>query len=204
MIMTFRLFRCDVTISVPFAAMLAALLYFDRTGLFPLALAVVLIHETGHIAACRMLHQLPSRIVLRPGAVQIFTPPSVLPPLWDVVIALAGPLLNLAAGAVAALVYAFCYQHVNLLVFIAGNLAAALFNLMPVQGLDGGRVLELILYAQMGENAVRVLKWISFFFILLLLAAGLWVFIHSLGNPTLLIAALYLAALWLMGIKSKN
>ena len=69
--MRFKLFGTEFYISFLFAAVITAMLAFDRTGfILPLFFAV-LVHELGHLTAMWVLDCAPKRIRLIPAAVEI-------------------------------------------------------------------------------------------------------------------------------------
>ncbi|MDR1891611.1 MAG: hypothetical protein LBQ48_01155, partial [Oscillospiraceae bacterium] len=65
--MTFTLFRCRFTISFYFAAMLAAMLLLDRTGIMPLSVFAALLHEAGHFLIMLACGQAPREVTLQMG-----------------------------------------------------------------------------------------------------------------------------------------
>ena len=196
--MSFTLFRCRFTISLPFAALLALLLLFDRTGVMPLDLAAVFLHEAAHFLAMRAFGQSPSSVDLKIGRIQIKKPPSMT--YWqEMVISAAGAGANLLSTLISGFIYLVMPFH-PLLLFAAVNLFVGLFNLLPVNGLDGGRILRLAL-ALRSETADQntAVNVLSAAVILLLIACGL---AQGRGNPTLLIFGVYLLILLMMSRKN--
>jgi Zn-dependent protease len=90
-------------------------------------------------------------------------------PEQEMVIALAGPAVNLVLAAAFAWVWLLVDSPV-VLVFAALNLGMALFNLLPAYPMDGGRVLRAFLATRMGfvpasKLAHRVGSWFAWAFI---------------------------------------
>lgn len=89
------------------------------------------------------------------------------------------------------------------LYFMRGNLTATgavhlltgLFNILPAGTLDGGRILCTVLtgLGTTGYHAEKICNTVSFATAFLLLALGIYVFILSRYNISLVITALYLA-----------
>lgn len=125
--------------------------------------AIVLAHEFGHALACRSVGGRAERIILWPlGGVAFVSPPARPGAvLWSIA---AGPLVNLillplcVAGSFAAHaatgnpdVGQFFYR------LAAINLVLLVFNLLPIYPLDGGQILQAILWFAIGRiRALRV------------------------------------------------
>jgi Zn-dependent protease len=149
----------------------------------------VLLHELGHALAGR-LYGIPTvDITLYPigGVARLTRMPSKPGP--ELVIALAGPAVNLGlAGsfaAVAALAGLVAGQEpFGMLVPVLGwltwmNLALAAFNLIPAFPMDGGRVLRALLSGWLGrlratEIAAGVGKLLAIGFGVWSLTQGMW------------------------------
>jgi uncharacterized protein (TIGR03067 family) len=122
--------------------------------------AIVVLHEFGHALACRSVGGRAERIYLWPlGGVAFVNPPQRPGPfLWSIV---AGPLVNLllvpptvglfllaqAAGVEQQWPDAWLF----LLVMMATNLVLLLFNLLPIFPLDGGQILQGLLWFFLGR-----------------------------------------------------
>lgn len=127
-------------------------------GLF----ASVLLHELGHALVSRRYKIRTLEIVLFPigGVARLERNPRPSEELW---IALAGPAVNVLIAAIliggaAAWNRSLDFQHVfdrkggDLLSQIAaGNLALAVFNLLPAFPMDGGRILRAMLAMKRSE-----------------------------------------------------
>lgn len=122
--------------------------------------AIVLLHEFGHALACRQTGGSADHIVLWPlGGIAFVNPPrrpgAVL---WSIA---AGPLVNVALIPVLELLWIFAgnagwFDSVpdtfRLIGTIRGiNLILLIFNLLPVYPLDGGQILQALLWFPLGE-----------------------------------------------------
>ncbi len=108
--------------------------------------AIVFIHECGHAAAAALLGCRVLSIQMLPfGGVAVIEDGGRLTAGREIIIALAGPLQNiLMAGITMLLQYANLGDPVFLAYIIQGNLLIALFNLLPVLPLDGGKIVQAL------------------------------------------------------------
>lgn len=105
---------------------------------------VVLIHELGHAAAAKGFGWRLKEVQLLPFGGVAVTEESGSVPLWqEVVVVLAGPLQN-----VWMLLFGWAATSLGLFpeawgsYFVQANLTIALFNLLPILPLDGGKLLQ--------------------------------------------------------------
>lgn len=172
-------------------AALTGLLFF--CGLF----ACVLLHEFGHALAARRYGIATRDITLLPigGLARLERMPEK--PSQELVVALAGPLVNviIAAGLFVGLTLSGAWQPLSTLTTTSGNLVErllavnlflALFNLLPAFPMDGGRVLRSLLAMRLDyTRATRIAARIGQGMAVLFGFAGLF------GNPMLLLIALF-------------
>lgn len=124
---------------------------------------IVTLHEFGHALACRSVGGQAEHIVLWPlGGIAFVRPPQRPGPvLWSIA---AGPLVNVALVPVTiGLCYLFHIQpHLpshgwtDPQLFIVGltliNLGLLALNLLPIYPLDGGQILQAILWFFIGRS----------------------------------------------------
>lgn len=174
-----RLFGIDIFVHPTFALLLiliaieSAAAHGARGAVYGLLnvvglFACVTLHELGHSLVARRFGGRVREIVLLPigGMARMSREPTR--PLHELLIAIAGPLVNvvIAVGLFLALV-----QHLGhvpdeaawvaavstpslkafWLTLIAGNLTLAVFNLIPAFPMDGGRVLRALLSFWIGR-----------------------------------------------------
>jgi len=162
-----------------------------------LVFASVLLHEFGHVFAARRYGIKTPDITLLPigGVAQMERIPEK--PSEELVVALAGPAVNVVIAAVLALVLGGLpaigaglnveNPGVSLLGRLAWvNVTLVLFNLIPAFPMDGGRVLRALLALRMGHaRATRVAAGVGQVVAFALGLAGLF------GNPMLIFIALF-------------
>ena len=121
---------------------------------------LVLLHEFGHVLACRSVGGIANRIVLWPlGGIAFVDPPArPLALLWSIA---AGPLVNALLLAPTLGLWIVCraaglqdtapdlFRFTVALAWINGYLL--LFNILPVYPLDGGQMLQALLWLVMGR-----------------------------------------------------
>jgi uncharacterized protein (TIGR03067 family) len=121
---------------------------------------IVLLHEFGHALACRSVGGKADRIYLWPfgGIAPINPPPRPGAFLWSIA---AGPLVNLALvpvtlaafflSAPAGLGPGLSDWQKFLFMVTAMNLVLLLLNLLPIYPLDGGQLLQALLWYVLGR-----------------------------------------------------
>jgi stage IV sporulation protein FB len=136
---------------------------------------IVFIHELGHVAAAKHFGWRIKEVKLLPfGGVAVVEELASVPVKEELIVTMAGPLQNLWMILVAyPLVLLGVLPAEWGMYFIEANLLIALFNLLPVLPLDGGKVLLALLSSMLPyQRAVRMAAMISIgFSILLMLAA---------------------------------
>ncbi len=189
--MKFKLLGTEIYISFLFCAVLCFMLVIDRTGLIVPTLFAVLIHEAGHLFAMCVADCQPRAIRLIPTSVQIvrgFSPKRG----GEVGITLCGPLANVSVFLSLFINYKL-FGSEQSLKFALLNLVIALFNLLPVSGLDGGTLLETVIARftdiYRAESIVRIITAV-FAFCAFLLGVYLWV--SGTVNISVFIVAMYL------------
>ena len=190
--MKFKFFGTEIYISFLFCAVMCFMLVIDRTGLIIPTLFSVFIHESGHLLAMWATDCQPKAIRLIPTSVQIvrgFSPKRC----GEAVITVCGPAANLVIFGTLFANY-LIYQNFQSLTFAVLNLVIAIFNLLPVSGLDGGTLLTLIIAhftdIYRAERIVRIITAV-FAFVAFLLGVYLWV--SGTLNISVFIVAVYLA-----------
>lgn len=172
-------------------------------GLIAAVFACIVLHELGHALTARHFGYQTRDITLLPiGGVARFRefPDS---PVQEIIVAVAGPLVNAAIAAVL-LVVLFGIGAVRILQpegyveltgtaagFLASllfiNVAIVLFNLLPAFPMDGGRVFRAMLSMKTDRvKATNIAAGMGQFMAILFAVAGLF------WNPWLLLIALFL------------
>ncbi len=121
---------------------------------------IVTLHEFGHALACKSVGGVAQTIVLWPlgGVAYVSPPPRPGPVLWSIA---AGPLVNVLLVPVTLGLFALSFYwgydtanpdlHRFLSAMLAINLVLLIFNMLPVYPLDGGQILQAILWFVIGR-----------------------------------------------------
>ena len=122
----------------------------------------VLLHEFGHVLACRWVGGIANRIILWPlGGIALIDPPArPFAWLWS---SAAGPLVNVMLLVPTVGLWLACrgagleqtapdfYRFTIALAWVNGYLLV--FNILPIYPLDGGRILQALLWYVMSRAA---------------------------------------------------
>lgn len=148
--------------------MLVMAVYFVAVGMayeFVCSLAAVLLHECAHARVAKKLGYALNMVKLMPYGAALCGDNDIRPK-HEMVIAVAGPLFNLAIATLfAALWWLAPQSYIFTYAFCMCNLYIALFNLLPVYPLDGGRVLFAALTLKLKRaRAYKIMRIISALF----------------------------------------
>jgi Zn-dependent protease/CBS domain-containing protein len=160
-----------------------------------LVFACVVLHELGHALAARRYGIKTRDIVLLPigGVARLQRMPDK--PQQEIVVAIAGPLVNVAIAGVLTLVLTLVRQPLQLdwaqggifSSLLAVNVVMVVFNMIPAFPMDGGRVLRAVLALRLPYvKATRIASTIGQGIALLLGALGFF-----FNYPMLMFVALF-------------
>lgn len=204
-----RVAGTEIRIHVTFVLFLAwiAFTYYLTGGtaaavegvIFILALfGCVLLHEFGHVAAARAFGIFTPDITLLPigGVARLQRMPEK--PSQELIVAIAGPLVNVAIAAVLILVLGreTDLAHMERLQEPRGEMLAklatvniwlVLFNLLPAFPMDGGRVLRAVLAMKLNyARATQIAAWVG------QAMAFVFGFVGLFYNPMLIFIAFFI------------
>lgn len=192
--MEFEFCGVPVRLGFPFAAVLCILLVAFDLSIVGDLLAAIALHEGGHLLCAAGFGIRPRRISLTARGVGVAMDLDLTARGARFLIALAGPAVNLAACLAGAAGWrisgAGCWLE-----FAAVNGVAALVNLLPVPGLDGGDLLRLLLARLPAARTEKICLAVGG--IALFPAAGVYFFLllRGIAERRSLLAFAYLAVL---------
>lgn len=138
-----KLFGVRFKISFLFTVYLALITLFDKSGDILYFFAAALVHEAAHLLTMCFLNSKPMEILLIPGGINIIGK-GATSSFDEFLILLSGPLCNLICF------YSFngTFSSVSLLLFA--------YNILPINGLDGGSMLRILLSEIFCESVCKM------------------------------------------------
>ncbi len=200
---SFKFRNCLIIVSFPFLVIISALLLLDDNSTICWGFLAAFIHECGHIWAMILRKSKPRKICFRAFSIDIIDVSNTQRDYnADIFILLAGPLSNLII-AIVLLIYHRFFDCQSLQVFAITNLFLAIFNLLPIETLDGGQIaLNLLLRKCNIKTAERVSFLLSISILFPLAILGFYILIRSKYNFSLLFLSCYLTAILFFKNKS--
>lgn len=214
-----RIFGIPITIHWSFILLPILTLYWANSkgadlnttlllmGLVVLIFICVVLHELGHALMAKRFGVKTKDIILLPicGMARLEKLPKL--PKHELLVALAGPLVNLVLAILLAiplfifstpstsLIHQLSFGEVNLasipFLLMSFNLAMVVFNLFPIFPMDGGRILRSLLAMKLKQNkATQIAAYIGQFFALLIVIYGLYLADYTLAFTGLIVFVL--------------
>lgn len=127
-------------------------LYFDWTNIIFFYVVSVLVHEYGHLLTAKMLGYTSAGVVFNVTGAYLNSH-EVFKDKDDIIISLAGPLVNLIIIIISLGVWwLFPSLYIFTSDWVVANLWVMIFNLIPIYPLDGGRVVKVLLSKRLGSD----------------------------------------------------
>lgn len=179
--------RLEIRITPGFLLLMAVAVLICEEGVLLCGLIAATIHEAGHAVMLCITGGGLARLQLNLfGGVMEPAYPLRLSPTKEAAVCLAGPAANL----LTAPLFSFAGSRSEWGYVLAGlSLSAALFNLLPISGLDGGRALLFILAGR--PRAEAMLRRLTLCAGFVLLCPGIVLLCSRFHNPTLAVFGLW-------------
>jgi stage IV sporulation protein FB len=177
-----------------FAAVSLAIL-FAREKYVLWGLYACLLHEAGHFAAMTIKKQPVKRLVFYGAGIKIVTGSyeAAVPFEIRVWVLAAGCVVNFIIYALSAIISVFYGGNGGLALFGVINLSVGLFNMLPLQGFDGGKLIVSALYRLCPyERAFFLEKFLKKSNIFLIITTAVIFAVCGYRNLTLYLTFLYL------------
>lgn len=194
--MRVKIFGIAVKIDFSFVMIIAVAVIANKNGMVMSAFVAVTVHELAHLIAMLFLGVKISSVKLSALGVSINCSQLIA---WgkEIAVLAAGPCANL-------ILCAMFYASRNVEISVA-NLVIGVFNLLPIAGLDGGRITELLLMRFVSQStASRVGLIISLAAGFSLMTAGFYVVMGEHKNFSLILAAAMLVSATFIKLVNEN
>ena len=191
--MKFRIFEIDFEITFLFAALLAFIITLNSPVNVLLTIISSLLHETGHLIAMIISNNKPQCVCFEITGMNIKRQHNLkISTKNELFISLAGPFVNGLIFVASCIALCF-FENEKLFMLSCVNLILMTFNLLPIKKLDGGMALYQFLSFKFDDYICsRILKITSIVFVMILYLWGIYVFVSTNYNISLLIIALFL------------
>ena len=184
----------DLSVSVSPITFLMAVFFvaFGMAYEFACSLTAVIVHEFAHAKAAKKLGYALNTIKIMPYGAAL-NGSAELSPKHEILIAVAGPAVNLVFGLIFAALWwlipvSYAFTHV----FCLCNIYIGVFNLIPVFPLDGGRMLlALLSFKVKRRKAYFIMRIISVVFGVAMIALFVLSAVYAL-NPCFLAVGLFM------------
>ena len=190
----------------------------SQIEMYIILMIFAIIHELGHLVAGLILKFKPEEVKLTPVGLQIRfkidsreynekIKEARSLNIKKAIIALAGPLTNLIIAVVTIIIGYFNANIQNTYIYqiiIYANFLIAMFNLIPIYPMDGGRVLNELLKIFIGNKKAYKITYIVSKTILILLTAVASILVLYIQNIAIVIILAYLWYLEVIEIRRYN
>ncbi len=184
--MSFKIGNVSIYISFTFICLILFVLITAESTNIPVTLACSLLHELGHFFALFLSGEKNFSMKISFFGGEICRNESYKTNyILEFFVHIAGPLVNL----LLALVFLLC----NNISLFETNTAIAVFNLLPIDNLDGGKALYSLFCTRRGHNfAKRLIFLISLFVCIPLILISFVSVIENEGNIQLVFVLVYI------------
>lgn len=191
--MKFRLFDIDFQITFLFVAMVTYVIAMNSPFNVLVTIFSSIFHELGHLIVMSISGNKPEYVRFEITGINIKRQPSIkISTKNELLISLGGPISNLIIFLFSCVLICF-FESEKILTVACINLILMVFNLLPIKRLDGGMALYFLLTRKYDTDfCSKILKFTSIVFISIIYAWGIYVFVSTNYNISVLIIAIFL------------
>ncbi len=166
----------------------------QRVEIFTITFIFIILHEIGHIVSGILLGLKINKLQLNIAGISLeFKNYGKERKINNIIIDLAGPLINLISAIIGIFIKLEIIIYVNAMLFI--------INMLPIYPLDGGRILKnILLYKNTYKQTIKTMETISKY-TLIILSIFASILILSFKNISIFILVIYL---WGIYIKERH
>lgn len=153
----FKFLDTTIQIKFLFIAIITIFLLTDTTGLSIICLLSCVFHELGHLLSFRLVQIKPKLLCFDITGIKLEQPTTQLPFLTELIILLAGSFTNYTMAFIGYLISPI--QNQNLIII---NIIIGTFNLLPLSGFDGGKIVFTLLSIFLTDKtAYKISTWLD-------------------------------------------
>ncbi len=166
----------------------------QKVEIFTITFIFIILHEIGHIVSGILLGLKINKLQLNIAGISLeFKNYGKERKINNIIIDLAGPLINLISAIIGIFIKLEIIIYVNAMLFI--------INMLPIYPLDGGRILKnILLYKNSYKQTIKTMETISKY-TLIILSIFASILILSFKNISIFILVIYL---WGIYIKERH
>ena len=166
----------------------------QKVEIFTITFIFIILHEIGHIVSGILLGLKINKLQLNIAGISLeFRNYGKERKINNIIIDLAGPLINLISAIIGIFIKLEIIIYVNAMLFI--------INMLPIYPLDGGRILKnILLYKNTYKQTIKTMETISKY-TLIILSIFASILILSFKNISIFILVIYL---WGIYIKERH
>ena len=170
--------------------MLTLFCLIDRSGILLWGFSAALLHELGHLIAFIATGDLPEELSFEITGIKMVRSDRTVTLGKEIFQLLMGSGTNFAVF----LILSYSLQTINKVsLFAVSHLILGVFNLLPIQGLDGGMILKLFNEKLFGIRKAYILgKIISFLVLIPLFGIGVYLCLFHDRHFSLLLISIWL------------
>ena len=185
-----------IKINIQIFIIIGILILTRQIAIYAWIMLFALIHELAHTLAGIILKLKPKALEIEPFGIGIVFESYQNTEKNKIIIALAGPIMNI----LLAIVFSFIAVGAKELI-VNANLLLAIFNMIPIYPLDGGRIIKSILSIKNGKEKTEAIvnKISNILMISLTMISSLLILKYK--NIALFIVIAYL---WIIVIKENK
>lgn len=185
--------------------MILGMYLLDQSIYMLFIMGSVLLHELFHLWMIKKINGRIKSITLKAFRISIELPQNLISYRDEIKIAFAGPCANLLILSVTILICLFYKSFPGAAFLCATNILIFIINMIPIEFLDGGRILKAYLLTQMDlDTADIICSVISGCCIFPLLGAGIMLLIQSGYNFSLLAIGVFLLINFIARIRAEH